>query len=272
MLRKQPKIRDTDPTTIDGPFTPEEERSLAAAVASGDTAARERMIMECMDLAARIAHRWRGRGLDEEDLLSEATCGLIRAVDQFDPSRGIGFRTYASYCIRQSLSSAVEVSGGLIVLPAHTWKLVRLWKRGARALTTALGRTPTSEEIAESLGFSHYHVHIVAMAMTVSVKLASTIAGEGSTLSPLEKSTIEESRWTEPSESLERRVLRQRFKRLNRRESLVLTLRYGLNDNLPHSIDELVGVLGVSRHTIRMIVLRAEQKLRAGPNPRLRRR
>src|SRR5262249_14536208 len=154
--------------------SPEDERRLAAAVARGDAGAREQMIMKNMVLARKIALQWVGNGIDTDDLISEATCGLIRAVDQFHRSRGVPFGTYASYMIKQSLGRAME-SSGLIALPTYARQLVNMWKRGARTLAATLGRTPTSEEIAESLGFNRTQARVVAMATTVSVKLASTV-------------------------------------------------------------------------------------------------
>jgi RNA polymerase primary sigma factor len=249
--------------------SPEDERRLAAAVARGDAGAREQMIMKNMVLARKIAMQWVGNGVDTDDLISEATCGLIRAVDQFHRSRGVPFGTYASYMIKQSLARAME-SSGLIALPTYARQLVNTWKRGARTLAATLGRTPTSEEIAESLGFNRTQARVVAMATTVSVKLASTVIGEGCRMSRFEKVVDDAVTVDVPSNGVDRKELKKRLKRLNRLELLVLTLRYGLHGNPPHGIDDVKFLLGKTRHAVRAIQLRAETKLRKGPNPRSR--
>jgi RNA polymerase sigma factor (sigma-70 family) len=271
MKRKQKGPRFLRPLACVELLTPDEESSLFEAIAKGDTGARERVILAHLPLAAKLARKWRGRGLELEDLVSEATCGLIRAVDRFDPTREMSFRTFASVCIKQSVSTAVEESGNLLALPTHTWKLVRRWKRGVRALTTALGRTPTTEEIAESLNFGHGQTRCVTAALTVGVKLASTILGDGCMLEPLENRYGEDAPWQKPVESAENKILRQRLKRLSSRERLVLSLRYGLDGNRCHSLEDVADVLEVSKAAIKAIQFGAEQKLRAGPYPYFRR-
>ena len=224
--------------------------------------------MANLGLAVQMAQRWKGRGLDADDLVSEATCGLIRAVDQFDPRRGVRFCTFASYWIKQSLWRAVEDSGTLIPLSAHTWGLVRQWKHAAGQLAGAIGRTPTSHEIAESLGFSSSQAQRVLTAITTGVKLASTIAANGSRLSPLETYRNEDVPTSEVDILEDFAVLRKRLQCLDDRERFVLSLRYGLDGNPPHSRDSVGAMLGISRHFVKLIQLNAERKLRAtGPIP-----
>jgi RNA polymerase sigma factor (sigma-70 family) len=277
MKRKQSKSRESEMTSSpDGIHTADEERLLAEAIRAGDTVAREQMILAHRGLAAKIASGWKGRGLNKEDLVSEAMCGLIRAVDQFDPSREVRFSTFASFWIKQSLSRAVESSASLIALPSHMCKLIRNWKRAARGLATALGRVPTTDEIAHSLGLTSFQASHVVTAMTIGVKLASTIMGEGCLMSPLETCTDPQPPCEEQEEERvgpdEGEILRRRLKRLDVHERMVLVLRYGLDGNRPWSLERLSGCVGINRHLVKEIQLRAEEKLRAGPNPRARRR
>jgi RNA polymerase primary sigma factor len=277
MKRKQSKTRESEiASSPDGILTADEERLLAKAIRAGDMVARERMIMAHEGFAAKIALRWKGRGLDREDLVSEAMCGLVRAVDEFDSRHGVRFNTFATFWIKQSLTRAVENSGSLIVLPSHMCKLIRKWKRTARGLATALGRAPTFDEIADSLGLSRFQATHVVAAMTVGVKVASTIMGEDDTMSPLDTYTDPQSLLEEPIEEQEgpdeREILRQRLKRLDVHERLVLVLRYGLYGNRPRSFDRLSKCIGINRHMVKEIQLRAEAKLRVGPNPRARRK
>lgn len=279
MKRKQLKARESEMTTsAEGILTAEEERLLAEAIKNGDAVARERMIMSHRGFAVKLARRWKGRGLDRGDLISEAMCGLIRAVDQFDLGRGVRFSTFASFWIRQSLARAVEESGHLIVLPTHMWRLIRKWKLAVRELTAALGRVPTTDEIAESVGLTRAQASNVVSAMTIGVKLASTVIGDGSNRSPLEKCSDEQARCEEqekleePEGPDEGEILRQRLKRLDIHERLVLALRYGLDGKRPCSLERLGASVGVNRHVVKAIQLRAEEKLRDGPNPRARRK
>jgi RNA polymerase primary sigma factor len=278
MNSKQSKTREPEAATSpEGLPSLDEERSLAAAIKNGDAVARERLIMSHRRFARKIAYRWKGRGLDPADLISEAMVGLIRAVDQFDASRGVRFRTCAAFWIRQSLSRAVEDASHLIVLPTHLWKLIRKWKRATRALTAALGRAPTRDEIAKTIGLTRRQASTVVTAMTIGVKLASTVIGEGNLMSPLETFLGEQALFEEqekeeePQGPDEREVLRQRLSRLEVHERLVLALRYGLDGKRPHTFESIGAKFGISRHTVKAIQVRAEEKLRDGPNPRARR-
>jgi RNA polymerase primary sigma factor len=268
MKRKQQTIRDSEATPIESPLTAQEERSLAEAAALGDSVARERLIMESMELARRVAQKWKGRGLEPEDLLSEATFGLIRAVDEFDPSRGMSFRMYASYCMRQTLARAVEETGSFIVLPAHAWRLIREWKRGTRLLAASIGRTPTQEEIAESLGFTPRQTRTVTTALTVGVKLASTVIGEGCDLALLEAGSNDQNPWRALADPAEWKILQERLDRLKHLERLVLTLRYGLDGNRPHGFQSIAAIVRLSLFKVKQIQSVAERKLRTGRNPR----
>jgi RNA polymerase primary sigma factor len=269
MKRKRQKSQEVSLTDDDVSVSPEEEGRLAAAVASGDAEARERMIIKNLVLARKIALQWLGHGIDAEDLIAEATYGLIRAVDQFPRSRGVPFGRYASYMIKQAIGRAIE-NAGLIALPTYARQLVNSWKRRAHKLAGTLGRTPTSEEIAESLGFSRKQAHVVAMATTIGVKLASTVIGEGCRRGRLENFVADTVTVDEPNAGVDRKELRQRLKRLNRLELMVLTLRYGLNGNPPHSVEDVKFLLGKTRHAVREIQVRAENKLRKGPKSRSR--
>jgi RNA polymerase sigma factor (sigma-70 family) len=276
LQRKQPKACDSDATaTAEDILSAEEERSLAAAIARGDMIARERMITMHQRLAYKIARQWKGHGVDRADLISEAMCGLIRAVDQFDPNRGVRFCTCAAHWIKQSLSRTVETSANLIVLPSNMWKLIRRWKGAARTLSATLGHSPTPEEIADSLGFTRAQARSVTTAMAVGVKLASTIVGEGSMLEVLEICSNQRVTWDEPEEPdepPERKILRALLNRLSPIERIVLAHRYGLYGKRPRTLSELSRIIGKTRQAVRSIQFRAEKKLRAAPISRCRRK
>jgi RNA polymerase sigma factor (sigma-70 family) len=272
----RPKTCDSKTaTTPEDILSAEEERSLVKAIARGDAGARERMIVTHERLAIKIATQWKGRGVDHADLISEAMCGLIRAVDQFDPYRGVRFSTCAAVWIKQSLARAVENSSSLIVLPPSMWKLIRQWKRAARTLGNTMGRAPTTEEIADSLGFTRSMARNVTTAMTVGVKLASTIVGEGTTLALLETVWNQRVAWDgpeEPDEPPERKILLRLLNRLGRDERFVLIHRYGLNGERQRSCAQLGRIMGRTRRAVRAIQARAEKKLRAAPVRRSRRK
>ena len=118
-------------------LTAEEEKSLAEAAARGDAAARERLILANMNLAKKLAYEWKGRGIESDDLVSEAYCGLIRAVDKFDPTHGTRFSTYAAIWIRSTLALAAAKSAGMVLVSPHTFRLIRRWKRTSRCLPTS---------------------------------------------------------------------------------------------------------------------------------------
>ena len=243
-------------------LTAGEECSLAAAIASGDTDARARMIQSNLRLVVKIAREYLGRGMMLDDLIGEGNLGLIRAAEEFDPSFGTRFSTYASYWIKQAIRHALINTTSTIRLPAHMVGLLTKWRRAERALTKEFGYPPTSDQVAVSLGITDSQKQLVEKARRArQLRLESGGGEDGGSWSPDESSDNGEA----PDASLEafdeRQDLLRRLGRLDARERCIVALRFGLEGESPLTLKEVGKRLGVTREWVRKIEIRAVRKL-----------
>jgi RNA polymerase primary sigma factor len=246
----------------DALLTAAEERELAAAIARGDKDARRRMIEANLRLVVKIARDYMGRGIALDDLIGEGNLGLIRATQEYDPRFGTRFSTYASYWIKQAIRHALINTTTTIRLPAHMVGLLTRWRRAERSLCKELRRAPSFEEIASFLGLSEMQKTLVARAQRArQLKLENGLADDANHWSPDE--AIDER--DAPESSLEadddRALLRSRMDRLDDRERVILSWRYGLEGTSPLTLKEIGRRLGVTREWVRKIELRAVRKL-----------
>lgn len=246
----------------DALLTAEQERTLAAAIARGDRDARATLIRANLRLVVTIARDYLHRGLSLEDLVGEGNLGLIRASEEYDPSFGTRFSTYAAYWIKQAIRHALINTTATIRLPAHMVGLLTKWRRAERTLARALGYTPSPDQIAAELGLTASQCVLVERALR-----ANRLTPEGS-------GGDEAAGWTytetpdagqSPEEQLEAaeesRELMRRLALLDDRERMIVTLRYGLGGQPPLTLKEVGARLGVTREWVRKIEVRAVQKL-----------
>ena len=247
----------------DALLTGAEEKSLAEAIKAGDRDARSRMIKANLRLVVKIARDYAGRGLSLDDLIGEGNLGLIRAAEDFDPSFGTRFSTYASYWIKQAIRHALTNTTATIRLPAHMVTLLSKWRKAERALTREFGQAATFDQVAVTLGLSDAQRVLVERA-----KRASQLRLEGGDdegWSPDEAGDHHEGPDAALEAADERRHLLGRLERLDARERIIVSLRFGLDGDDPMTLKEVGRRLGVTREWVRKIEVRAVKKLDDAP-------
>lgn len=254
------RLLETDDAEL---LTAEQERTLAAAVASGDAEARNRLVRGNARLVIRIASQYAGRGLPMEDLVGEGNLGLIRAAQEYDPSYGTRFSTYSAYWIKQSIRLALTNTSAMIRLPSHMVTLLRKWAKARRALERELGREAHFDEIADRLDLNDAQRKHVQNAFRTRYLSVEAGRSDEETSWQIDDFAAGSSSVDANFEEEERYMwLMRRMGRLTDLERAVITLRYGLHGEESLTWCEIGRRLGVTREWARKIELKALDKLR----------
>jgi RNA polymerase primary sigma factor len=242
---------------------PPRERAALEAVVREATEARRRFIQCNLRLVVSVARRYESSGLSLLDLIQEGNLGLLRAVEKFDHTKGFKFSTYATWWIRQAIGRAIAESSRTIRVPAHVRDSYSLIDQSTARLAAMLDRTPTAEEVAADTGLTTERVELARQHRSAMVSLQSPIGADGDTELA---DTIEDEGAQAPYEAaaaaLERESLRAQLARLNERERMVLSLRFGLDTAEPRTLAEIGDSFDLTRERIRQIEARALGKLR----------
>ena len=235
-------------------LTAAQEVELAKRIERGDRHAKALMINANLRLVISIARRYQGNELTLLDLIQEGILGLIRATEKFDWRRGYKFSTYATWWIRQAVERGIANGARSIRLPVYVVEREKKIARAQRRLTTALGRQPTDEEIAEAAGMPIEQVREIQAAARTVTSLDKPLAEQEET----SLTDVIESPDTQPAEevelSLREEVVRTALAQLPADQRAVLELRYGLNEaDEPQTIAEVVQKLGMSRNKVRRL-------------------
>ena len=245
-------------------LSPEEELEIARRVAMGDQEARETLINCNLRLVVSIAKRYTSSGMPILDLIEEGNIGLMKAVGKYDYTKGYKFSTYATWWIRQGITRAISEKSRLIRLPVHAHESVIRMNRRIRELTKELGREPSDEELAKSLGWSLKKLRDLREMSQDPVSTDKPVGEEGDTTLG---DFVQDSGTPTPEETVEGTLLREKIeaimeKVLDAREKTVIRLRYGFDGERQHTLEEIGVHFDVTRERIRQIEAKAERKIK----------
>ncbi len=239
-----------------------EKQRLMAQVQAGEQA-RAQLINSNLRLVVSIARRYQGHGLTLLDLIQEGSVGLMRAVDKFDASRGLKFSTYATYWIRQSIGRAIADHSRTVRLPVHLGERISRLSRIRQELAQKLDREPTLEELAEAAGLTVEQVERAEQACLTPTSLDEphTVDGSGA-LAEILTDPLQPTPFDEVSEAMLQADVQQALKQLSPRERNILRLRYGLDGEQMHTLEQIGQRLHLTRERVRQLEHEALRKLR----------
>jgi RNA polymerase primary sigma factor len=246
-------------------LTPPQEIAIARLIQAGDPDAMQELIKRNLRFVISVAKKYQNRGLGLSDLIGEGNLGLLTAARKFDPDQGVKFISYAVWWIRQSILAALARQGRTVRVPLNRTADLSRITRTSETLRQELRREPTFEEIAQQTGLAVDVVRSLAALNNAEVRLDAPLEPEG------ERSTIERfiaDEQGDPEEQAMERFLTEQvdaaLRSLAPRDAKVLRLYFGLDGGREHTLEEIGGMLGVTRERVRQLRDRALKRLREG--------
>jgi RNA polymerase primary sigma factor len=246
-------------------LTQPQEIAIARKVRTGDEEAMQELVKRNLRFVISVAKKYQNRGLPLTDLIGEGNVGLLTAARKFDPDQGVKFISYAVWWIRQAILAALARHGRTVRVPLNRTADLSKIVRSAETLRQELRREPTPEEIANAVGLSLDVVQSLAALNTAEVRLDAPLDPEGDR-SLIERFIVDEQADAEAramdqflSDEIERAL-----RTLPPRDAKVLRLYFGLDGGREHTLEEIGGMLGVTRERVRQLRDRALKRLREG--------
>lgn len=245
-------------------LTRAKKRDLKVLAREGK-AARSHLLEANLRLVVSLAKRYTGRGMPLLDLIQEGNLGLIRAMEKFDYTKGFKFSTYATWWIRQAITRGMADQSRTIRLPVHLVEQVNKLSRIKREMYQQLGREATNEELSEESGIEESKIEMLLKQSRDPVSLDMPVGSDEE--APL-GDFIEDSEAADAESavvaSLRHSDVRAVLDTLEEREQDVIKLRYGLDDGMPRTLDQIGRRFGLSRERVRQIEREVMAKLREG--------
>jgi RNA polymerase primary sigma factor len=236
----------------------EQERALAKLVMeNNDPRARDRLVRSNLRLVVNIAKKYVGRGLSLSDLVEEGNLGLIKAVDYFDPERGIRFSTYSAWWIKQSIKRALLESIQPIHIPTYMVALMNQWRHASAELENRLGRNATIEEMADIMRFPLRKAKMIHEVINTLNSVKDTSGGDDAEEGQAFEEAIGNRRIAAPEDSIvaeeEKAKAVRLLAKMQPREADILRMHYGLGGNKPLTLKEIGEKLDLTRERVRQI-------------------